>query len=114
MRQITFTALLILATSLVGKTQNTNEATLNQSAAVVFTPNGDGVNDLLFIHNLEEVLDISIYNRWGELIYYSDNYKNNFDGTSFAGINVPEGIYYYVAKSNESGTTLTSYFHILR
>ncbi len=59
----------------------------------VFTPNEDGTNDFFVIDGIE-VLDncvLKIYNRWGRLVYKSENYKNDWDGKGMA-----EGVYYYV------------------
>lgn len=58
-----------------------------------FSPNGDGKNDVLKIGNLEayENPNLRIYNRWGVLLYQSDNYQNDWDGGD-----VPDGTYFYV------------------
>tara|TARA_R110002050_G_scaffold61769_1_gene136387 strand:- start:2089 stop:3237 length:1149 start_codon:yes stop_codon:yes gene_type:complete len=69
------------------------------------TPNGDGVNDALYIEELELSNDdtISIYNRQGQKVYEEDNYTNGFTGFSnldnlvinrAAGL--PNGVYFYV------------------
>ena len=58
-----------------------------------FSPNGDNVNDLFFIENLEAFKNVTlkIFNRWGRLLYESDNYQNTWDGG-----NAPDGTYFYV------------------
>jgi len=58
-----------------------------------FSPNGDNINDLFFIENLEAFKDVTlkIFNRWGRLLYESDNYQNTWDGG-----NAPDGTYFYV------------------
>lgn len=69
------------------------------------TPNEDGVNDALYIEELELSNDdtISIYNRQGQKVYEEDNYTNGFTGYSnmdnlvvnrAAGL--PNGVYFYV------------------
>ncbi len=67
------------------------------------SPDGDGFNDVFFIENLEAYpgTAVSIFNRWGALIYESEDYLNDWDGTSQSKFNVggdalPEGTYYYV------------------
>lgn len=48
-----------------------------------FTPNGDGLNDTYkpgFI-GIGTITDFSIYNRWGKLVYYSDDPEIGWDGT---------------------------------
>jgi len=60
-----------------------------------FTPNGDGVNDIFSpIGNLDtdEGYSFLIYNRWGELVYLSNQPNENWDGT-FKGMPIREGIY---------------------
>ncbi len=64
----------------------------------IFTPNGDGVNDWFNIANIDYLnacSDLYIYNRWGNLIYYS-NYSIAWDGRSFDGEPASEGVYYYI------------------
>lgn len=61
----------------------------------VFTPNGDGVNDLFVIRGIELFPQhrLVIFNRWGNEIYRSDNYRNDWNGGS-----ISEGTYYYVLE----------------
>lgn len=58
----------------------------------IFTPNDDGTNDFFVIDGIEvlENCVLKIFNRWGRLVYKSDNYKNDWDGKGMA-----EGVYYY-------------------
>jgi gliding motility-associated-like protein len=48
-----------------------------------FTPNGDGINDCFGIKywGVVQTLDFSIYNRFGEKVFYTDNAANCWDGT---------------------------------
>lgn len=60
----------------------------------VITPdNGDGLNDIFFIKNLDTNPNskLVIFNRWGNEVYSSGNYQNNWDGDG-----VPDGTYFYV------------------
>ena len=60
----------------------------------VFTPNGDGKNEYFVIDSLPPGgTALTIYNRWGNLIYHNDNYENNWDGDR-----VPDGVYFYFIK----------------
>ncbi|HOV11183.1 MAG TPA: gliding motility-associated C-terminal domain-containing protein, partial [Bacteroidales bacterium] len=60
-----------------------------------FTPNGDGMNDgFSVIGENIEALEIWIYNRWGQVIFYSDDVNFAWDGT-FKGSPVPQGVYTY-------------------
>ena len=59
----------------------------------VFTPNGDGINDVFEILNLEHYprSQIMIYNRHGRKVFeHSDYFGNWWDGG-----NHPDGTYYY-------------------
>ena len=68
-----------------------------------FTPNGDGVNDYFITpnHNIKSY-DISIYNRWGQLLFNSQDPLKGWDG-KFGGSIVPDGVYIYLlnAKGND-------------
>ena len=62
-----------------------------------FTPNADGLNDVLNIgtHNETEIL-IRIYSAWGELLYEGGN---GWDGT-FQGQLLPQGVYLMTVSAN--------------
>lgn len=64
----------------------------------IFTPNGDGVNDLFKMSlNESECFHGYIYNRWGALIFESDHINIGWDGTvQGTGEAVPEGTYFYL------------------
>ncbi|MFO7978801.1 MAG: gliding motility-associated C-terminal domain-containing protein [Bacteroidales bacterium] len=60
----------------------------------VFTPNGDGINDVFEVLNLEHypMAQIAIFNRWGKRVFeHSDYFGNWWDGDEH-----PAGVYYYV------------------
>jgi gliding motility-associated-like protein len=63
----------------------------------VFTPNGDGMNDFFTIFHLDDYPDpsVRVYNRWGNLVYESDSYQNDWDGDD-----LPVGTYFYVISPN--------------
>lgn len=47
-----------------------------------FTPNGDGVNDFFVVKGKEiKTFEFWIFDRWGELIFHSNNMNNSWDGT---------------------------------
>jgi gliding motility-associated-like protein len=68
--------------------------------ANAFTPNGDMLNDE--IHVLSEVLlsveDFSIYNRWGQLLFTSNDINIGWDG-KFNGKEMPSGVYTYKVRA---------------
>ncbi len=67
----------------------------------IITPNGDSQNDNFVIQNAETYeIALQIYNRWGNLIYESTSYQNNFSCNNCA-----DCVYFYVlkAKSKRNG-----------
>jgi len=72
----------------------------------IFTPNGDGKNDVFKIDGIESFpgTQLLIFNRWGNEVYHADDYKNNWDGGNLA-----EGTYYYVVNKKESNGEVTPY-----
>ena len=64
-----------------------------------FSPNGDGVNDLVEVRSLSIVsMNIKIYDRWGALIFESNDQERSWDGT-FNGTNLDAGVYVYKFES---------------
>jgi gliding motility-associated-like protein len=63
----------------------------------LFSPNGDGINDVWKISDGTCFLyaKVGIYNRYGNTVYRSDDYKNNWDG-KYEGKPVADGTYYFV------------------
>ncbi|HRI22857.1 MAG TPA: gliding motility-associated C-terminal domain-containing protein, partial [Panacibacter sp.] len=61
-----------------------------------FTPNGDLLNDILRVPalNKNRLIRLSIYNRWGKLIYHTTNPEAGWDG-NLAGIPQQGGTYIY-------------------
>ncbi|MFD2934001.1 gliding motility-associated C-terminal domain-containing protein [Spirosoma flavum] len=62
-----------------------------------FSPNGDGLNDVWELPGIEAFPDaiVTVFNRWGEVIYSSGKgYTNPFDGT-LNGTSLPSGVYAY-------------------
>ena len=64
------------------------------------TPNDDGKNDVLVIDNIEKFPqgELMIFNRWGDILYRSKPYKNDWNGTNQKGDPLPEGTYYYILR----------------
>lgn len=59
-----------------------------------FTPNNSGTNDYFFPKggNIVEY-EMLIFNRWGELIFESENFNDRWDGTYANGLPCPDGTY---------------------
>ena len=73
------------------------------------SPNGDGKNDYWEIKGnwLLDGCPVQIFDIWGDIIYQSKSYKNNWDGTK-NGRDIPNGTYYYTIscsdRENKSGS----------
>ena len=66
----------------------------------VFSPNNDGVNDEYhFGDEMLKELRVTIYNRWGQQVYGFDNVKGSWDGRSFNGELMPEGVYFFIMEA---------------
>ena len=66
----------------------------------IFTPNGDGINDVFYIQtdgNTEYKL--LIYNRHGNKVFLTEGKVISWDGVSYWGEKVSSGNYYYVLSS---------------
>ena len=68
-----------------------------------FSPNGDGYNDFFVIDGLERYPNnkLTIFNRWGNIVFEGAPYTNNFDGTTNKGLRIggdqlPSGTYFYI------------------
>lgn len=60
-----------------------------------FTPNGDGVNDVLRLRgNAVTEVNFVIYDRWGERIFVADSIDDEWDGT-YRGRALPPDVYGY-------------------
>jgi gliding motility-associated-like protein len=78
----------------------------------VFTPNEDGFNDFYFIpgdfaNSCAEKFAVQIYNRWGKMVYQSNNV-----GFKWNGDNLPVGLYFVYFDIN--GRNLTTNISLLR
>lgn len=69
------------------------DVTLLPQLPGAFTPNGDGVNDLLFVKGgpFEKML-FRVYNNWGELIWETSDQNLGWDGRK-NGVEQPVGVY---------------------
>ncbi|MBL7740326.1 MAG: gliding motility-associated C-terminal domain-containing protein [Chitinophagaceae bacterium] len=80
-----------------------------------FTPNNDGKNDTWFIPALTaySVYTVSVYNRYGELIFHIKNANVPWDGT-YKGASQPAGAYVYVVELKDEKRLLKGILMIVR
>jgi gliding motility-associated-like protein/uncharacterized repeat protein (TIGR01451 family) len=83
------------------------------------SPNGDLENDYLIIPCIESYPDntIKIYNRYGALIYESNNYNNSWDGRAnrgapkYSGL-LPVGTYFYILEVSGIAKPIQGYVYL--
>ncbi|MBK6266508.1 gliding motility-associated C-terminal domain-containing protein [Marivirga sp. S37H4] len=77
---------------------SSGESSLTVSMTKLFTPNGDGVNDLWESNALNEMgpCSIQIFNRLGVKVFANKTYENNWNGTDSNGVALDEGAYFYI------------------
>ena len=82
-------------------------AVVNQAVSFIptaFTPNGDGLNDHFQFTILgANTIEVTIFNRWGERVYYNSDQSNNIGGTdgwdgTIGGKPAPDDSYVYQLK----------------
>lgn len=87
----------------------------------VFTPNNDKINDILKPYEYQDVekIDLKIFNRWGQLVFETQDPDINWDG-KFMKTNdlVSPGVYYYICDvyelrlSGVESRNLVGFIHI--
>ncbi len=83
--------------------------TINYIAPNVITPNGDGVNDL-FLFDFE-YRKVTIFDRWGIVVFESAEPNLFWDGRDQQGRLVSEGVYFYVIEAEEQVRGHLQVFH---
>lgn len=65
----------------------------------LFTPNGDGNNDVIFVEGrgIKELIEFRVFNRWGQEVFYTEDKNTGWDGI-FNGQAQPIDTYTYMAK----------------
>ncbi len=79
----------------------------------VFTPDGDGTNDLFVVRsNGVTPLSITIFDRGGTIVYQHTSPVINWDGRTAGGTRVSPGVYFYVISSEEPMYNKNGFVHI--
>jgi len=75
----------------------------------IVTTNYDNINELFYIKNLHKNPNtkLKVFNRWGNLMYSSDNYSNDWKPYSLIS-----GVYYYAIETEKRGK-YSGYFHVI-
>ena len=93
-------------------------------APQAITPNGDGKNDTLIFRGLPALNienRLTIYNRWGNIVFSTGNYQNNWSGqtdNAFGALatdsQLPDGTYYYILDFFGARPNLGNYVYLDR
>ena len=95
----------LLVQNQAGCTDSTNNCvTVTNDATIdipnVFTPNGDGKNDVFFVTTKAiKELDCVIYDRWGLKIAEWNTVNGSWDGRTKSGTIAPDGVYFYIVNA---------------
>jgi len=81
----------------------------------VFSPNGDGINDVWVITGLDPypLCTVDIYTRYGQPVFSSTGYNKPWNG-SFNGKPLPIGTYYYVITLTKQMKRMSGSVTVLR
>ncbi len=83
----------------------------------LFTPNQDGINDVLLIPCLETTSfpdnSIIVFNEWGDAVFKAAPYFNNWDGR-VSGSSLPVGTYFYIMDFGDGSTPRRSFLILER
>ena len=76
----------------------------------IITPNEDNHNEYFVFENIENrIWSLLVFNRWGEQVYFSEHYKNDWRGEGLS-----EGIYYYKLLSKTLRKEVKGWVHVFR
>ncbi len=69
-----------------------------------FTPNGDTQNDIFkpYPYRFIDHIEMEIYNRWGGLVFKTEDPDINWNGENLNGKELSDGVYFYKCKVFES------------
>ncbi len=84
-----------------------------------FSPNEDGLFDRFVIQSpAGKRISLRVFDRWGNKVYDSINYQNNWDGKANAGLvigaDLPESTYYYLIEIEDESQPRKGYFTLWR
>ncbi len=66
-----------------------------------FSPNNDGINDFFVINNIPENIKLSVFNRWGNLVFEKYPYDNSWNGKDLNNEDLPNDTYFYVLQKKD-------------
>ena len=76
----------------------------------IITPNEDGINDYFRIKGIEDdAWFLKIYNRWGQLLFYSEDYQNDWQCDKHNA-----GVYYYILTNIKYEEKYSGFVHVYK
>ncbi len=89
---------------------------------VIFPTGPTGANRYFIVEVLKKCPDafgpkptkLTVFNRWGDVVYKSNDYQNNWDGVNTSGQPLPEGSYYYLLDLGSQSAPVKGYVVIMR
>jgi gliding motility-associated-like protein len=85
-----------------------------------FSPNGDGINDTFYVPDFTSYagIQVQIFDSWGNLVYESKDYKNDWDGMANNGSNkgriINAGTYYYKITISGVNEAITGFVQVVK
>jgi gliding motility-associated-like protein len=76
----------------------------------IITPNEDGYNEYFVFENIDNrSWSLKVFNKWGQEVYFSLDYKNNWNGQDLSG-----GVYYYKLSCSALKKEVKGWVHLFR
>ncbi|MRX68642.1 DUF11 domain-containing protein, partial [Flavobacterium resistens] len=97
---------------------NQDSATVSPNCLKIwneFSPNDDGQNDTFYIDCITQYPDneLSIFNRWGNLVYFKKGYDNTWDGKEKGSAKtLPEGTYFYILDLGDGSDKTSGWLYL--
>jgi len=120
MKKSTITLIILIVVCFANNVKAQSSLADSIKVPNVFTPNMDGVNDV-FKASIPNELEISnyslsIYDRYGVLIFETQKAKQHWDGRTTSGLTCSDGTYFYVLQLNVSSQQieLTGFVQLFR
>ena len=86
----------------------------------VITPNGDDLNDAFVVRRCQQGGEgptnrtVTVFNQWGDEVYHSPNYNDDWKGTNSGGEDLPVGTYYVIVDFGDGTKPYAGFLMIQR
>ena len=80
------------------------------------SPNGDDINDSFLIEGIENYPNnsVSVFNRWGNMVFHQNGYKNEWKATWDERKELPDGTYFYILDLGDGSSPMKGYLQVRR